>query len=125
MTWSYEPERLAAILEDAGFDVDRSAMRLDRAGGSLVGRREAPGSGLIVAINAGGRVRVTRTASLGPPEVATERVGGVALRRIAQETRQETSTGTVDSAEQFASLLDAILGEDRAKPGDDGTGGPW
>lgn len=124
MSWAYDPERLATSLEQAGFDVDRSAARRD-GGGSLEARRDRPGATLLIAINAGGQIRVTRTISLGTVEVGIRELGGVALRSIAEETRQETATGKVATVEQFDALLRDLLKDDRVAPGGDGTGGPW
>lgn len=124
MTWMYDPDRLAASLEQAGFDVNRAAARLEH-GGSLEARRDRDGSSLTIAVNAGGQIRVTRTVSLGQPEVGSQQLGGVTLRSISEQTRQESATGALSAVEQLDALLSDLLARERGTPAGDGTGGPW
>jgi hypothetical protein len=107
MTWTYRPDLLASTLEAAGFDVDRSTAETIGGGGSLTGRRERAERAVLVAVDAGGRVRIAVTTRLGET-AGSETLGGVALRAIEETTRTRTLTGRLAEPVDLARVVEAL-----------------
>jgi len=105
VTWIFDPDALAKALSDAGFDVDRTHGSPIGGDGSLTARRERGTTATLLAVDAGGRVRVTITRQAGAPESASATVDGAALRILTETTRTTTIAGTLTAPGQFQTLL--------------------
>ncbi|HET7092099.1 MAG TPA: hypothetical protein VFI22_01440 [Thermomicrobiales bacterium] len=105
--WTWDPETLAADLEAAGFDVDRSEAHLSDSGGSLTARRDRGGQADLAVVDAGGRIRLRATAVAAEAARRTT-VAGVPLRIVVQRRVVANVTGTVHSRAEFLAVLGQI-----------------
>lgn len=108
MTWTYDPTMLTKILDHADYDVDDSQARGLGGGGSLSARRDRPNGTVLVAIDSGGRVKVTITRPLGVPGTEEATVDDMEIRLLIEETRAETIATELADTEQLSSLLDFV-----------------
>ena len=94
-------DTLRQALQDAGFDLDRQEPR------SVVGRRDRGTAVDVVAVDAGGRLRVSRTERLDEETLRPDRPlpSGVVVRRVAETVRTVTATATVHSLADLLSVL--------------------
>lgn len=106
--WRWDPERLRAELEEAGYDVDASAADLG-GGGSLRARRDRGGRSFVVAIDAGGRLRGVVTVVADETGGSTT-VAGAALRLVIETRRAVMVGGTLTEGAQFGPILEALDG---------------
>jgi hypothetical protein len=120
--WRWDPETLAADLEAAGFDVDRTEANLSDSGGSLTARRDRGDRADLVVVDAGGRFRL-RATSVAAEDARRVTVANVSLRLIVQRRVVANVTGTVHSRDEFLAILgqiDALADpEAPAPPADD------
>lgn len=108
MTWTYDPTMLATILEHADYDVDDSQARGLGGGGSLSARRDRPNGTVLVAVDSGGRAKVTMTRPLGVPGTDNATVEGMDVRILVEETRSETIATELNTTDNLSSLLDFV-----------------
>ena len=103
--WQAVSRTLQQALDGAGFDLDHRETR------SVLGRRDRGRVVDVVAVDAGGRIRVTRTERLGeetlPPDLSLP--SGVVVRRVAETVRTVTATTTVNSLADLLSVLGAAV----------------
>jgi hypothetical protein len=133
MAWTYRPDDLAAALEAAGFDVDRSRAALADGGGSLLARRERADRAILVVVDAGGRLRIDLTTRIGDASGQAS-LGGLSLRETEETTRTRTLTGRLSDPADLERVL-ADLVRPAAGPAAGSTppppnegpprGGPW
>ncbi len=122
--WRWDPESLAADLEAAGFDVDRTEANLSDSGGSLTARRDRGDRADLVVVDAGGRIRL-RATSVAAEDARRVTVADVPLRLIVQRRVVANVTGTVHTEDEFKAILgqiDALADPDR--PGSGETDAP-
>jgi hypothetical protein len=113
MTWSYEPNALAALLEAAGFDVDRTAADMI-GGGSLTARRDRADRTTILVVDAGGRLRIDLTTRLSE-RAAPLGLTGLRLHGVETTVRTWTLTGQATEKEAVARLLAELDRLDRSE----------
>jgi hypothetical protein len=114
-----DPERVGAFpgdewrnLEDRlrrfGYDIEAAGVS-DEPQGGIVARRDFEDHTLLVAIDAGGRFRVTITWVVGewPSRIA---IAGVPVRAVDTVSRAVTVTGQVERPAAMADVV-AALGE--------------
>lgn len=104
--WRWVPSTLAAMLRERGFDVDAAAP--PQPGGSLVARRERGEQAVLVAVDAGGRVRVQLTR-VRRETVRHLTIAATELTAVETDQVLLNVTGTLPSVAAFAALLDALL----------------
>ena len=110
MAWTYRPDDLAAALQAAGFDVDRSVADLSGGGGSLTARRERADRTILVAVDAGGRIRLDVTERLTAASSTAETlIGGVAFRQTDETVRTRTLTGMLVESDDLPRVLDDLI----------------
>ena len=105
--WHWQPEHLAAELEDTGYDVDLRAGTLADGGGSLVARRDRQARSQLVAIDAGGRFRATVTIVVEESRRAAE-IGGNPVRVTTETRRIINVAGLLSTPELLPALLEFV-----------------
>lgn len=118
MTWTYDPAALGSILEHANYDVDVSQARGLGGGGSLSARRDRANGTVLVAIDSGGRVKITITRPLGTPATSEATVDDLPVRILIEETRTETIATDMAETANLRPLLgfvdQRLAGEENA-----------
>ena len=110
---------LVPVLEGAGYDVEGWDPALAQGGGSLTGRRERGGASRLIALDAGGRVRIV-LARITDESARRTAVAGVPLRQVTERRQTVTLAGTLTDPEQLGPLLAAL---DRGLPEADDADG--
>lgn len=125
MTWTWNPDALAAALSAAGFDVDRTNASPIGGGGSLTARRDRGETVDLVAVDAGGRVRATLTRQAAAPAPTSATINGLTVRILTELTRTTTIVGQLTDLHQFQALLAHLdtVGAGNPHLGDSGTVG--
>lgn len=104
MSWSPDLALVSALLAAAGFDVDSSRLE-QHHGGSVTARRDRGSESTIVAVDAGGRIRLTITQEREPGEQRDLVLGSAELQLVVTLQRTLTLTGQLGSIDEFAELI--------------------
>jgi hypothetical protein len=130
MSWTTDPDAIACLLEEAGFDVDRSAQELI-GGGSLTARRDRADRTTLLVVDAGGRLRIDLTSRLSE-RTAPATLGGLSLHGVESTVRSRTLTGRLTAGTDLVRLLaelDELAGSEESEaPSADlaeRRDGPW
>ena len=109
--WTIDPHELARELEAHGFDVEREGTSLPEGGGSLTARKETGTRGIVVRVDAGGRLQLILTEALADAAAEPLDVEGVHLRVTDTTIRRRTFRGTVRTLDQFTAIVASITGK--------------
>ena len=104
--WRQVMPTLADRLREFGYDIEHSGSN-DPSGGSIVARRNRGDRVVVIAIDAGGRFRVTITWMVGEWPSRDE-IAGVPVRVVDAVSRSVTVTGQLESPEQVAAVVDGM-----------------
>ncbi len=104
LRWRWEPDRLREELERAGWETDLSCARIPDGGGSLSARRSRGARTLLLAIDAGGRIRATLTRVVDE-HAGTATAAGTVLHLVIESQRTTTVAGTLSQMDAFRELL--------------------
>ncbi len=104
MHWAVDRLALSEALEAVGYDVDSRDATLPEGGGGLSARRDRADRSVVIAVDAGGRFRLTVTQLLAD-SASARTVAGVALRLQTQVSRATIAFGEFTDRDQFAALL--------------------
>ena len=105
MTWTWNPDALSEALAAARFDVDRTDASPIGGGGSLTARRDSGNTVVLLAVDAGGRFRVTITRQAAEPASSTATLDGLTVRVLTELTSRTTARGDLTDFSQFQTLL--------------------
>lgn len=118
--WSWAEggwERVVGLLEEAlaerGYDVAAQTGRRQ----ALAGRRDRGAVTLVVAVDAGGRVRVTFSRRLAERSLPGHQPG-FPVRRIAETIRVITTTGQARSVDEALAIIDEGARDSPPAPGE-------
>ncbi len=117
--WRYDPEQITTMLENAGFDIDLAPSQLRHGGGGISGRFIREHRTVLLAVDAGGRVRVTIQDQHGESTRSIAIPSGPTLTSVLREIREETLSGRVRSLRDLAAIV-ATLHDDQPRSRSDG-----
>jgi hypothetical protein len=109
--WTIDPHQLARELEAHGFDIERGDASLPEGGGSLTARKETSTDGIVVRVDAGGRLQLILTEALADAAAEPVNVEGVRLTVTDTTIRRRTFRGTVRNLDQFTAIIASIAGK--------------
>jgi hypothetical protein len=112
--WTIDPYQLARELEAHGFDVERGDASLREGGGSLTARKEAGTRGIVVRVDAGGRLQLILTEALADAAADPLDVEGVRLTVTDTTIRRRIFRGTVRNLDQFTAIIASITGNEKS-----------
>ncbi len=112
MTWHYDRSEITALLSAEGFDIDLpESFQVRSAGASLTARRDRADRSILVAVDPGGRVRVTASTRIAESSRSVPIPDGPVLAAVSETTRQVTLTGRLERPGDVIAII-RMLGDD-------------
>jgi hypothetical protein len=112
--WTIDPHELARELEAHGFDIEREGTSLPEGGGSLTARKETGTRGIVVRVDAGGRLQLSLTEALADAAAEPLDVEGVRLTVTDTTIRRRIFRGTVGTLDQLTAIIASTAGNEKS-----------
>ena len=109
MAWRFDPIEIGLFLEGEGFDLEPGSAHFRPQAGNVSGRRIRGDRAVGIAIDAGGRVRVTVTTRSEGARRAVRVATGLTLTGIAVDIREETLSGRLQDGDDLRAIVEALL----------------
>jgi hypothetical protein len=109
--WIIDLAAIKALLEERGFDIDASDANLPEGVGSLSARLDAGDRSMVLKIDSGGRLQITREEALEDRAATPVVIGDVTITVTDRTTRHQIMRGTVKTLSQVRAILDSVSDE--------------
>jgi hypothetical protein len=106
--WLIDLTAIKALLEERGFDIDASDATLPECGGSLSARLDLCVRSVVLKIDSGGRLQITRARTLEDRASDPIVIEDVKFTVTDRTTRHRTMRGTVQTLGQLRSIVESV-----------------